>query len=133
MTSSKGTGEKHEVGRRVAEARRRAGLTQRQLADLIGVGERAVQAWELGKSHPYRRIVTLERVLEVDRDWLLHGNVRRKVSTDEAFEGDLSGGRVDLYEGSVARSSRDDDLPVELKRRLAAIERRLDRLERGQR
>lgn len=32
------------------------------------------QLTELGQSHPYRRIATLERILDVDRDWILHGS-----------------------------------------------------------
>jgi transcriptional regulator with XRE-family HTH domain len=63
--------EKKRIGERIAEARRAKGLTQRALAELVGVKERAVQGWEQGETHPYRRLPILERVLGRDRDWLL--------------------------------------------------------------
>jgi transcriptional regulator with XRE-family HTH domain len=134
MPSGRQTAEKQAIGKRVAEARRRAGLTQKELAGQIGVGQRAVQGWELGRSHPYRRFAALERILKVDRDWLLRGNAADHAAeallelehtfpvTDELQEFDQE------YIGSSARSPR---LPASLERRLAAIEKRLDRLERG--
>ena len=64
---------RQEIGRRIAQARRDRGLTQKQLAELTGVKERSVQAWEQGETNPYRRMRALERVLELPGSWLLRG------------------------------------------------------------
>src|SRR4051794_20322869 len=76
--------EKKRIGDRIAEARRAKGLTQRALAELVGVGERAVQAWEQGETHPYRRLPLLERALGCNRSWLLGGagSTNAEVVTD---------------------------------------------------
>jgi HTH-type transcriptional regulator, cell division transcriptional repressor len=133
VASGRQTAEKQAIGKRVAEARRRAGLTQKELAARIGVGQRAVQGWELGRSHPYRRLAALERVLKVNRDWLLRGNapghaVEARVELEDPFL--LSGQLEDLNQESIASPARPARLPASLERRLAAIEKRLDRLER---
>ena len=132
MGSSPKTKAKREIGGRVAEARRRAGLTQKQLADLVGVGERAVQGWELGQSHPYRRIATLERILNVNRDWILHGPGVTSVTIAAAAAPNESQTFSEAEQDERRRKKPDSvhELPAELERRLAAIERRLERLER---
>ena len=133
MPSGRATEEKRAVGKRVAQARRRAGLTQKQLADLVGVGERAVQGWELGQSHPYRRLATLERVLNIDRDWLLHGRGARRLSAGAVEVEDflpLESQMQELDQEIVNKSAGRSSVPPGLERRLRAIEERLDRLER---
>ena len=40
------------LGRRIAEARRDVGLTQRDLADKVGVTAQAVSKWERGSACP---------------------------------------------------------------------------------
>jgi transcriptional regulator with XRE-family HTH domain len=134
MPSGRQTAEKQAIGKRVAEARRRAGLTQKELADLVGVGQRAIQGWELGRSHPYRRLAALERVLNVDRDWLLRGNAaapaaKAFLELKQPFP--VLGVLEDLDQDYIGSSGRSPRLPASLERRLAAIEKRLDRLERG--
>jgi transcriptional regulator with XRE-family HTH domain len=70
MPSGPRTDRKTEVGRRLAVARRRTGLTQKQLAHVLGVAPPTVQAWEQGRADPYRRTRDLERVLGIDAEWL---------------------------------------------------------------
>ena len=65
-----------EVGRRIAQARKEVngrGMTQRELADLLGVSERSVAAYETGEVIPYRFMKDLERVLDRPVAWFLHG------------------------------------------------------------
>lgn len=46
----------------VREARRRAGLTQRELAELLGTSQAQIARWELGKtSPPFDRVVDAVR------------------------------------------------------------------------
>lgn len=60
------------VGERVREARERKGLSQRRLAELVGVREGSIGGWERGNT-PWERISELARVLEVHPEWLYSG------------------------------------------------------------
>jgi DNA-binding XRE family transcriptional regulator len=60
-----------EVGSRIAHARARAGLTQQELADLIGVSRRSLQGYEAGRVAPYRHLDRLATLLDRPRGWFL--------------------------------------------------------------
>lgn len=60
------------LGKKIREYRKRKGLTQRQLADLIGVKHNSISDWENDKNKPYAD--TLELLLwalDVDANTLL--------------------------------------------------------------
>ena len=62
------------IGSRIREARLEAGgMKQRELADLLGVSERSVVAYESGEVIPYRFMRDLERALGKSAAWILHG------------------------------------------------------------
>lgn len=62
------------VGGRVKIARQEAdGMTQRELADLVGVTERSIAAVERGEWIPYRHMSKLERIFERPAAWFLYG------------------------------------------------------------
>lgn len=52
-------------------------MSQRELADLLGVTERTIQAYEQGETIPYRYTSRLQEVLDVSAHWLLHGEEER--------------------------------------------------------
>jgi len=59
-------------GKRLLEARQRAGLTQTELGEKLGLSQRAVAHWEHRRSPMYAgQIVTLCKVLDVSAEWLL--------------------------------------------------------------
>jgi transcriptional regulator with XRE-family HTH domain len=59
------------IGRRIREAREAKGLTQAELASLIGTTPSAVSNYEKGVSHPKEAILyKLIKVLEVDANFL---------------------------------------------------------------
>ena len=60
-----------EIGRRIAQARRQAGLTQEQLASRLGVTKRSLQGYEAGTVAPYRHLRALAGVLGRERAWFL--------------------------------------------------------------
>lgn len=60
------------MGRRIAARRERRGLTQRQLAPLVGVSQGAVTAWERGINIPrWDELRALARELEVPGQWIV--------------------------------------------------------------
>jgi PAS domain S-box-containing protein len=61
------------VGRRIAAARRAAGLTQKQLAAMIGVTRRSVQSYEAGAVVPYKHADRLGEALGLGAGWIMDG------------------------------------------------------------
>ncbi len=63
-----------KVGIFIAEERKKKGLTQKQLADLLGVTDKAVSRWETGKGYPDIEILkAISETLEVSINELLSG------------------------------------------------------------
>ncbi len=61
-----------ESGARIREARTKAGLTQREVSELLGVSAHAVWCWEAGKTKPSaEHLVELASRCQVSTDWLL--------------------------------------------------------------
>jgi len=63
-----------EIGARIAEARRAAGLTQEDLAALASFSKRSLQDYETGMTFPYRHLRELSSLLGPPVEWLLHGD-----------------------------------------------------------
>ena len=65
--------EQRLIGVRIAQARRVAGLTQRELAERLGVTVRSIQNYESGAIVPYRHLARIESVGNKRPGWLLAG------------------------------------------------------------
>lgn len=66
--------EQSTIGNRIREARKKAGLTQRQLGDRLGGSGGMIGRYESGTRNP--KLETAERIasaLRIDVNWLLHG------------------------------------------------------------
>lgn len=62
------------IGHRLAAARKRRGLTQKEAAESFAVSESAYKNYELNKrSIPHELLVTACDLFEVDANWLLCG------------------------------------------------------------
>ncbi len=56
-----------------------AGLSQRELADVLGVSERSVTAYERGQTTiPGRLLPVIERALGASSSWILRGQEDRR-------------------------------------------------------
>lgn len=63
-----------EIGARIAQARKEAGgMTQDELADLLGVSMRSVQNYEAGEVVPWRHFELLGEIFNRSLSWFLHG------------------------------------------------------------
>ena len=66
-----------EFQNRLYELRKKAGLSQEGLADLLGVTRQAVQKWEAGSSRPdMDNLAALARYFNVSLDYLVTGEER---------------------------------------------------------
>jgi transcriptional regulator with XRE-family HTH domain len=64
-----------EIGARIAQARREAdGMTQEQLADLLGLSTRSVQDYEAGTTMPYKYLSRISGITGRSVEWLLRGD-----------------------------------------------------------
>ena len=62
------------LGERIALARKKAGLSQEQLGEMLGVSRQAVSKWESSQTNPdVAYVAQMCRLLEVSSDWLLLG------------------------------------------------------------
>ena len=80
-----------EVGRRIVQARKELGLTQEELAELAGVSQRSMQAYETGEVIPYRKMREIAGVVQRSTSWILHGE-----------EGETPEDRIDALEEQIA-------------------------------
>lgn len=73
------------LGERISLARKRAGLSQEQLGERLGVSRQAVSKWESSQSNPdVTYVAQMCRVLEVSSDWLLLGEESGQITQTAA-------------------------------------------------
>lgn len=76
-----------EIGHRIAQARKEAGLTQQELADRLLVTRRSVQGYESGAVVPYRRLNALAEALGRSAAWFLSGDPEALRNEDDLRKG----------------------------------------------
>ena len=103
------------IGWRIARARKESGLTQEELAALVGVSPRSIQGYEAGKVIPYRRLRRLAEVTSRELGWILEGDGR--AATREAAGTEVVERLVTLVEEVSAEA-----------RRIRAVAERLEHL-----
>ncbi len=68
----------HDIGTRISTTRRERGLTQDELADLVGVSRSAVAQWETGRTGQVTgNLSRIADALEVNVEYLMYGNDKR--------------------------------------------------------
>ncbi len=71
---------------KILTCRKRAGLSQEELAEKIGVSRQAVSKWETGEALPeINKIIALADVFAVTTDWLLKGEVDMSGPTGQGW------------------------------------------------
>lgn len=98
-----------KIGKFVAERRKQLNLTQLQLAEKLGITDRAVSKWENGKAMPDSSIMLeLCAVLQISVNDLLHG----EVITMENYNKELENTLVDMVQQKEKNDKRLLDLQV---------------------
>ncbi|MBQ7223383.1 MAG: helix-turn-helix transcriptional regulator [Erysipelotrichaceae bacterium] len=76
-----------KLNEKIIYCRKKAGMSQVDLADALGISRQSVSKWETGESNPdITRLADLARVFEVSTDWLLseaEETVRETVSAEK--------------------------------------------------
>lgn len=76
-----------KIGKFIAEKRKEQGLTQLQLAEKLGITDRAVSKWETGKSLPDASVMlALCEILHITVNDLLNGEVVSMENYDKEME-----------------------------------------------
>jgi transcriptional regulator with XRE-family HTH domain len=65
--------EAEAIGARIALARKEAGLTQQELAEMASFSKRSLQDYEAGNTIPYPHMQELSALLKREVPWFLHG------------------------------------------------------------
>ena len=74
-----------DFGKRVRERRKKLGMTQQELADIVGAAPARISTIENGRIPSGERIIKLATVLGVSTDWLL-GRENEQVTRDRQRE-----------------------------------------------
>ena len=81
-----------KIGKFISEKRKDAGLTQMQLAERLGITDRAISKWECGRAMPDSSIMLeLCRALKISVTDLLCGEVITMEGYDKKLEDNLMG------------------------------------------
>ena len=66
-------------GKVISQVRKRKGLTQKQLAIKLGISDKTISKWEVGKGMPELSLmVPLCEILGITTDELLRGTLKNK-------------------------------------------------------
>ena len=92
------------LSEKIAYCRKRAGLSQEELAERVGVSRQAVSKWELGDAAPeVGKLLALAKVFGVTTDWLLS---EEDPAPDESAPPPAAHTWVDAVPGAVGRLLR---------------------------
>lgn len=77
------------LSERVRDSREKAGLTQKTLAELVGISGPTLSDLEAGKTQGSSHLVKIASVLGVSPNWLYSGVVDREFSIDNLSKREL--------------------------------------------
>ena len=74
------------TGEKIAALRRKKGITQEQLSEILNVSRQSVSRWEMDAAFPEtEKLIRLSKLLECSIDFLLNNEVQEKQPSDTAI------------------------------------------------
>ena len=99
-----------KIGKFIAEQRKEKNLTQKQLADLLGVTNKSVSRWETGVNMPdISLFIPLSEALDISLVELLEG---RKIMEDKQDRLENSLKNTVIYSGKSIKKESSSELPI---------------------
>ncbi len=96
------------IGERIIECRRKAGMSQEQLADRLNVSRQAVSRWELCQSNPDTdNIIKMCEIFDVNSDYLLLGKQEKKEDRYDFKETKMENSYQSMKKSQIFRSLND--------------------------
>lgn len=72
-----------EIANRLIELRKKSGLSQEELADLLGVSRQAISKWERAEASPdTSNLISLAKIYQISLDELLNIPVKKEETTE---------------------------------------------------
>lgn len=103
------------IGERIAFLRRRAGLTQAQLAEKLGISAQAVSKWESGLSCPdIMMLLPLANIFHISTDALLGGSLLKESGVEEKAD---AAKMIEIAARAIADESNEEGRGVRLEKR----------------
>jgi DNA-binding XRE family transcriptional regulator len=104
-----------EIGARIKQARHEAGgMTQRELAELVGVTERSIAGWEAGNVIPFRWMRLIEDAVARPAEWILYGE-KIQQNTIEENQSKILAKLDEVLEQQRESLARQDEILAHLK------------------
>ncbi|MCR9244657.1 MAG: helix-turn-helix domain-containing protein [bacterium] len=105
-----------EFGKRLKEARERAGMKQNQVQEQLGYGSRSLSRWESGEADPgIEKVAHLARLYGVSVDWLVGGTtIERTIRPGMVL---IDNQVLEMLEHLVANGKGLGDVPPSLLRK----------------
>ena len=76
-----------DIAERLQDLRKKAGYSQEQVAEMLGISRQAVSKWESGQGKPdIENIIKLTEVYSVSADYILLGTEKASVTVSEKKE-----------------------------------------------
>lgn len=103
---------KTTLAERLKEARLSRGLTQKGLADLVGISQAAIQKIEGGKAHQTTKILEIAKALGVSPEWLNSGNTPAKINRgDQSIPPESEWGTIEVWDSNTPLSDDEVEVP----------------------
>ena len=118
------------LGERIKEQRKKSGLSQERVAELVGVSRQSVTKWESGQSAPStENLFKLAEIFGTTVDMLLDiPDEKNSQSTDQAQIKELTSQIQYLYRVESARKAEADRVRIENEKRVEELQNKSNKV-----
>lgn len=95
------------IGHRLKELRGKKGLSQNDIAQLLGISRPAYVSYESGTTKPVRRLAQLAAILGTTSDYILTGNKKEEVPTASHSKDSYELIKLLLDDNSITQAAKD--------------------------